>query len=246
MKLRYIALAAALILSGCGGAENSSGGNESASQAVTTTSSAAGSAESEAVTSEPQGSSLKELSEELKAADSSILTGSALYGERLFEKNCQKLYLCRQSDLTDGFIVYNNGGGKVGEYLADVLLKSGNEVAVIEKDACRPQLWPFLRSYTLFTGRNTGRSLLFRGISAFCPTSFLIRIFTRHRFEQNLLHCRIQAYPHPEFLHAPLQCARHIGSVVREREHPRAPLFFRFHTGVLKKGHCVAIVKRSE
>lgn len=27
------------------------------------------------------------------------------------------------------------GGGKVGEYLADVLLKSGNEVAVIEKDA---------------------------------------------------------------------------------------------------------------
>ncbi|SDB57302.1 protein of unknown function [Ruminococcaceae bacterium FB2012] len=115
MKLRYIALAAALMLSGCGGAENSSGGNESASQVVTTTSSAAGSAESEAVTSEPQGSSLKELSEELKAADSSILTGSALYGERLFEKNCQKLYLCRQSDLTDGFIVYNNGGGKADE-----------------------------------------------------------------------------------------------------------------------------------
>ena len=27
------------------------------------------------------------------------------------------------------------GGGKVGEYLAEVLLKSGNEVAVIEKDA---------------------------------------------------------------------------------------------------------------
>lgn len=27
-----------------------------------------------------------------------------------------------------------NGGGKVGEYLADVLLKSGNEVAIIERD----------------------------------------------------------------------------------------------------------------
>ena len=26
------------------------------------------------------------------------------------------------------------GGGKVGEYLASVLLKSGNEVVVIEKD----------------------------------------------------------------------------------------------------------------
>ena len=73
-------------------------------------------AESSAVESvSEEGSALKELCEELKAADSSILTGSAVYGERLFEKNCKKLYLCEQSDLTDGFIVYNDGGGKADE-----------------------------------------------------------------------------------------------------------------------------------
>ena len=31
-----------------------------------------------------------------------------------------------------------NGGGKVGEYLATVLLRSGHEVAIIERDSNCP------------------------------------------------------------------------------------------------------------
>ena len=121
MKVKYIAIAAALMLAGCGGAESSSGGDSAASSAVVSeaevSSAAAPEPESSVSSAEStaEGSALKALSEELKAADSSILTGSAVYGERLFEKNCQKLYLCDQADLTDGFIVYNNGGGKADE-----------------------------------------------------------------------------------------------------------------------------------
>ena len=121
MLIRYIAAAAALLLAGCGGAESSSAGEAAVSSAVVSEAEVSSAADSEAETSvsstesAAEGSVMKELSEELKAADSSILTGSAVYGERLFESNCKKLYLCEQSDLTDGFIVYNNGGGKADE-----------------------------------------------------------------------------------------------------------------------------------
>ena len=116
MKDKYIALLAALMLSGCA-AGGSSAGDAVSSAPVTeaVTAASESTADSAADTSADAGLSLASLCEELKAADSAILTGSAVYGESLFEKNCKKLYLCEQSDLTDGLIVYNNGGGKADE-----------------------------------------------------------------------------------------------------------------------------------
>ena len=115
MKVKYIALLAALLMSGCG-AEGSSSVSEVSSAAETTAAAASEAAAESVSDSQPEAASaLGELCEKLKAADSSVLTGSAAYGERLFEKNCKKLYLCEQSDLTDGLIVYNNGGGKADE-----------------------------------------------------------------------------------------------------------------------------------
>ena len=112
MKVRYIALLSALMLSGCG-ADGSSAGDaaSSAGTAEVRTASAESTADSETA----EGTALSALCEELKAADSAMLTGSAVYGESLFEKNCKKLYLCEQSDLADGLIVYNNGGGRADE-----------------------------------------------------------------------------------------------------------------------------------
>ena len=125
--------AAAVMLAGCGQSSQPDSRSPDAaesssvsSQAVTELSSAeenpssssgeTSSAVQEGDSSAAQSaSSLEGLAEKLKAEDPEILNGSAVYGSHLFEHNCKKLYLCEQSDLLDGFIVYNDSGGKADE-----------------------------------------------------------------------------------------------------------------------------------
>ena len=124
MKLRTTILTAiaALLLTSCGGAESSPEAASSAAEtapSLTTVSAAesiaevpsgySGPDESQAATSELTG--LRDAL--LEASD--LLNGSAVYGEKLFKNNSRKLYNCDESDLTDGMIVYNSGGGRADE-----------------------------------------------------------------------------------------------------------------------------------
>ncbi len=110
MGKRYIiaALSAMLMLSGCGASESSS--DSSAAPAGVTQNSA----ESE----NENLPSFEELSKALSNADSDKLTGSAVYGDPQFEKNCEKLFFCPKSELSGGLIVYNQNGGFADEVSA--------------------------------------------------------------------------------------------------------------------------------
>lgn len=108
MKIRLIFCACALMLSaslcGCGSEDSSSGIN-------TDTADSADSAES---TAEKKNYDLKALSETVAKADQE-LTKTVLFSDKLFEKNCKNLYDCEYSELRDGVILYNSGGGKANE-----------------------------------------------------------------------------------------------------------------------------------
>ncbi|MBR6044914.1 MAG: DUF4358 domain-containing protein [Ruminococcus sp.] len=116
-KLLSAALAAALLLAGCGSSESSSEKDSSAPDTQTTASqtSPGDASVSTPEESEAPASALAALADDLKAADPDRLNGSAAYGERLLEKNCKKLYSCEVSELSDALIVYNNGGGYADE-----------------------------------------------------------------------------------------------------------------------------------
>ena len=116
-KILSAALAAALLLAGCGSSESSSEKDSSAPDTQTTASqtSPGDASVSAPEESEAPASALAALADDLKAADPDRLNGSAAYGERLLEKNCKKLYSCEASELSDALIVYNNGGGYADE-----------------------------------------------------------------------------------------------------------------------------------
>lgn len=124
--LAAAAIIAVLTLGACGDSNDSAPQITKASGDQTTTTSAqnesadvpAGQdsgADSESSDSTPEESKLQSLADQLMAAYPDALNGSVVYGSELFEKNCKKLYACEITDLTDGMIVFNNGGGLADE-----------------------------------------------------------------------------------------------------------------------------------
>ena len=130
MILKYIAplVLSALMLAACGKSESSSGTSspEPASAAESAPQS------SEATASQPAPApSLSGLAAEVKATDAKTFTGSVSFGDPLFDKNCKKLYRCELSELTDGFIVFNENGGLSDE--VSIIRRADGDTAKAEQ-----------------------------------------------------------------------------------------------------------------
>lgn len=124
------ALCIALSLAACGDSESSSAKDTSSVTESKAEVTDKDSSEEPQVTDESSeapeaGTRLQELADKLCEDYPELLTGSALYGSPVFEKNCKKLFACDITALNDGMIVFNNGGGLADE-VSVVIPADGN------------------------------------------------------------------------------------------------------------------------
>ena len=91
-------LTAAVMAAGCGSGDESGRGLSSAAESAVSE----GSADCAAA--------IAELRDELTAADSQNLTGSALLGEDIFNSSCLRLYRFGYDELEQGMILFNEEG----------------------------------------------------------------------------------------------------------------------------------------
>lgn len=153
MKLRLI-LCAAVIAASAGLC--SCGSDDSSKSKVSVSDS-----ETESVS---QPVDLKSAAEKLQSKNEE-LNKTVMYSDSAFEMNCMNLFDCEYSDLSEGFIIYNSGGGKADEISVisrrdgdtsknEKLLKARSERRYKDFDGYVPDELPKIKDAKIFSVGN--------------------------------------------------------------------------------------------
>ncbi len=103
LYLRILCAAAAMVMLGsCGGEDSKADSGKSSQNSET----------AESSQTEESEVTAKEV---LSAIDNELLDGDAYYGEETFDNNCPKLYGIEADKLTDGGIIFATSGGNADE-----------------------------------------------------------------------------------------------------------------------------------